>query len=536
MIRSAEKNIMQKEKIRYDSIEADHLKRLAQIGVALSAEKDIDRLMEKILTEARIITRADGGTLYLMSEDGSKIEFAFVQNESLSLNMSAAEGEMTWPPVTLAHPDGSPNHANVSAHVAITGRPVNISDVYAAQNFNCEGPRLFDQKTGYHSQSMLVVPMLNHENDIIGVLQLVNAREPGSGRVFPFSSGSEDLALSLASLAAVSLTNNLLIGQLENLLDSVIQTIAVAIDEKSPYTGGHVRRVADLTMSIAEKINVSHDGHFAQIHFSSDELKELRMAAWLHDIGKITTPDHIVDKSTKLEKVYDRIEEIKTRFEMLKRECQLTVEDAQKKADEQTLRKAEREMRVLDEEYAFLLRLNTGSETVRDEMAEKIRKIGQRKWHTSTQDLPLLTEDEIYNLSIPSGTLNEKERDIINNHAAVTYKMLSRLPFPKKMRRIAEYASAHHEKLDGSGYPSGLKGDQLSLQSRIIALADIFEALTAKDRPYKKGHTVEEALIIMKEMVRDRHIDPDLYGLFIKERIYEEYAKTEFVERKSNGS
>ncbi len=222
------------------SIDADHLKRLAQIGVALSAEKDIDRLLEKILTEVRIITRADGGTLYLMSDDGSELEFAFVQNESLALNMNAAEGEMTWPPVPLTHPDGSPNHANVSAYVAITGRPVNISDVYATQNFNCEGPRLFDQKTGYHSQSMLVVPMRNHENDIIGVLQLVNAREPESGLVIPFSPECEGMALSLASQAAVSLTNNLLIGQLENLLDAFIQTIAVAIDEKSPYTGGHV--------------------------------------------------------------------------------------------------------------------------------------------------------------------------------------------------------------------------------------------------------------------------------------------------------
>ena len=527
---------MQEEKIRHDSIEADHLKRLAQIGVALSAEKDIDRLLEKILTEARIITLADGGTLYLMSEDGSEVEFAFVQNESLALNMSAAEGEMIWPPVPLTHPDGSPNHANVSAHVAITGRPVNISDVYAVQNFNCEGPRLFDQKTGYHSQSMLVVPMRNHENDIIGVLQLVNAREPESGLVIPFSPECEEMALSLASQAAVSLTNNLLIGQLENLLDSFIQTIAVAIDEKSPYTGGHVRRVANLTMSIAEKINDCQEGHFAQIHFSSDELKELRMAAWLHDIGKITTPDHVVDKSTKLEKVYDRMEEIKTRFEMLKRECQRTVKDAQKKADAETLRKAEREIHTLNEECEFLAKLNDGSEIVSEEIAERIRQIARRRWCTSTQVLPLLTEDEIYNLSIPYGTLNDEERDIINNHAAVTYKMLSRLPFPGKLKKIAQYASAHHEKLDGSGYPSGLRGEQLSLQSRIIAVADIFEALTAKDRPYKKGHTVEEALKIMEEMVRDRHIDPDLYGLFIKEKIYEEYAKTELVERKSNSS
>ncbi len=260
------------------------------------------------------------------------------------------------------------------------------------------------------------------------------------------------------------------------------------------------------------------------------------MAAWLHDIGKITTPDHVVDKSTKLEKVYDRMEEIKTRFEMLKQECQRAVKDAQKKADAETLRKAEREIHTLNEECEFLVKLNDGSEIVSDEMSERIRKIARRKWRTSTQDLPLLTQDEIYNLSIPCGTLNDEERDIINNHAIVTYKMLSRLPFPRKLRRIAEYASAHHEKLDGSGYPSGLKGEQPSLQSRIIAVADIFEALTAKDRPYKKGHSVEEALKIMEEMVRDRHIDPDLFELFIQEKIYDEYTKTELTERESNSS
>jgi len=520
---------MQEEKNSGDSIEADHLRRLTQIGVALSAEKDIDRLLEKILTEARTITNADGGTLYMMSDNERELQFAFVQNESMKLNMGGTGDKITWPPVKLNGADGLPNHANVSAHVAITGHPVNIADVYDAPGFNFEGPRAFDQETGYRSQSMLVVPMRDHANNIIGVLQLLNATDPDTDRVIPFSGESQELAWSLASQAAVALTNNLLIAELENLLDAFIQTIAIAIDEKSPYTGGHVRRVADLTMRIAEKINQTSDGHFARICFSDDEMRELRMASWLHDVGKITTPEHVVDKSTKLEKVYDRIEDVKIRFELLKREYQLAINNARKNLDGHSLQDVEREIKALDEEYHFLEQVNNGSEFVQDKMIDRIKQIAQRKWSTSTQTLPMLTEDEIYNLSIRRGTLNDEERNIINNHAAITYKMLAKLPFPRKFQKIAEYAAAHHEKLDGSGYPLGLKGDQLSLQSRIIALADIFEALTAKDRPYKKGKTLGEALKIMEFMVKDQHIDSDLYELFIKEKIHMDYAMMELT-------
>jgi HD-GYP domain-containing protein (c-di-GMP phosphodiesterase class II) len=512
-----------------NSIDADHLRRMTQIGVALSAEKDIDRLLERILMEARTITHADGGTLYLMSDSEKELQFAFIQNESMGMNMGGTGGKITWQPIPMTGADGLPNHSNVSAHVAITQNAVNIEDVYHAPGFNFDGPRAFDQKTGYRTQSMLVVPMRNHDNDIIGVVQLINAKDPKTGRVIPFSGKAQELAWSLASQAAVALTNNLLILELQNLLDAFIQTIAIAIDEKSPYTGGHVRRVADLTMTIAEKINQTSEGYFAGISFSDDQMRELRMAAWLHDVGKITTPESVVDKSTKLEKVHDRIEEVKTRFELLKREYQLIICQAQNKPDVLSPADAERELKTLDEEFEFLRQLNYGSEFTQDKMIERIRQIAKRQWHSGTQTMPLLTENEIYNLSIRRGTLNDEERDIINNHAAVTYKMLTSLPFPRKLKKIAEYAAAHHEKLDGSGYPLGLKGDQLSLQSRIIALADIFEALTAKDRPYKKGKTLGEALKIMEMMVQDHHLDKNLYDLFIQAKIYRDYALKELT-------
>jgi HD-GYP domain-containing protein (c-di-GMP phosphodiesterase class II) len=340
------------------------------------------------------------------------------------------------------------------------------------------------------------------------------------------------MTLSLASQAAVALSNNRLIHDLENLLESFIKTIATAIDEKSPYTGGHVRRVADLTMTIAHKINQIHEGALADVKFSDDQLRELRIAAWLHDVGKITTPEHVVDKSTKLETVHDRIKEIQTRIELLKREYQLEMQYSEINQDhvrEKTSEERAAIIKELDEEFAFLAELNNGSEYTKDEMIARIKEIAKRQWSVNGKTVPLLSEDEIYNLSIRRGTLNDEERNIINNHALVTYKMLSLLPFPKKLRQVAHYAAGHHEKIDGTGYPIGLKGDQLSLQSRIIAIADIFEALTAKDRPYKKGKTLAEALKIMKFMVKEQHIDADLYELFIQEKIYSDYAQRELA-------
>jgi HD-GYP domain-containing protein (c-di-GMP phosphodiesterase class II) len=510
----------------------DQIKRLTQIGTALSAEKNLDHLLEMIVDHARKFTNADAGTLYIMSDDETELTFAIVQNDLLKVRMGGTGEEISWPSIPLKNADDSHNYANVSAYAAISGETVNIPDVYDARGFNFEGTKKFDKGTGYRSKSMLVVPLRNHENDIIGVLQLLNAQDPSTGEVIIFSQESQEMTLSLASQAAVALSNNRLIHDLQNLLESFIKTIATAIDEKSPYTGGHVRRVADLTMAIAQKINQTNEGPFAAIKLSDDQLQELRLAAWLHDVGKITTPEHVVDKARKLETVHDRIYEIRARFELLKREYHLEMQKSTGNQDKNNVKTSEELAEIikqLDEEYKFLAELNNGSEFTRDEMIARINEIGKRTWLVEGQIMPLLSADEITNLSIRRGTLNDEERNIINNHALVTHKMLSQLPFPRKLRHIAEYAAAHHEKIDGTGYPMGLKGDQISLQSRIIAIADIFEALTAKDRPYKVGKTMAEALKIMEFMVKDNHIDAQLYALFIKEKIYEDYMKIKSV-------
>jgi HD-GYP domain-containing protein (c-di-GMP phosphodiesterase class II) len=506
--------------------------RLVQIGAALSAERNLERLFEMIVDEARNFTNADGGTLYIMSDDETELQFAIIQNSTLNVLMGGTGGKITWHPVKLKNPDGSPNYANVSAYAALSGEVVNIPDVYDAEGFNFGGTRQFDAGTGYRSKSMLVVPMRNHQDDIIGVLQLLNSRDTLTGEVITFSLESQKITESLASQAAIALSNSRLILDLEELLESFIKAIATAIDEKSPYTGGHVRRVAELTMAIAKKINETKEGPYAHICFNEDELRELRIAAWLHDVGKVTTPEYVVDKATKLETIVDRIEILKARFEIMKKEHEVAllkqgIANQETQGSENLPSRNNDYMKTLEEDLRFLVNANDGSEFMPKEMIEKVKNIAQKQIVMNGKKQPLLTDNEVYNLSIQRGTLNDEEREIINNHAVVTRKMLAQLPFPKKLRSVPDFAGAHHERLDGTGYPLGLKGDQLPLQARIIALTDIFEALTAKDRPYKKGKTLSEAMKIMSFMVKDNHIDADLFNLFVKECVYLDYAQRE---------
>jgi len=505
---------------------------LTAVGVALSAEKNLDRLLEMILEESQKLTDADGGTLYLMADSGRELHFALIRTDSLGLRMGGTGGKIIWPPVKLYHDDGTPNHANVSAYVALSGKTVNIPDVYSAEGFNFQGTREFDVETGYRSTSMLVVPLRNHENDIIGVLQLINAKKTGGDGTIPFSGEHQEITESLASQAAVALSKNRLIRDLEDLLEAYIRTIAMAIDEKSPYTGGHVRRVAEIAMEIAEKIHAVDKGPFAGISFDEDALRELRMAAWLHDVGKITTPEYIIDKSTKLETITDRIDLLKTRMEVIKRDHEIALMRRYLLSQDLSLPESLREeqerfAREREEDCRFLEKINRGGETASDGEIRRLREMAKRSWEEQGRQQSLISDDEIRNLCIRRGTLNDEERRIINNHAVVTSRMLTQLPFPKKLRRVPDYASAHHERLNGTGYPLGLKGDQLSLQARILALADVFEALTARDRPYKREKTVSEAVKILAAMVEDGHIDGDLFAFFMEKKIYLRHARRE---------
>ena len=510
----------------------EQIRRLTQIGAALSAESNIERLLEMILEEAKRFTNADGGTLYIMSDDEKRLHFAIVETDSLNVRMGGLSGEITWPPVELYNEHGDPNYANVSSYSALSGNVVNIADVYNIDEYNFEGTRQYDAETGYRSQSMLVIPMRNHENDIIGILQLINARDRENGGTIPFSLFSQELTESLASQAAIALTKNRLIMDLQNLFESFIKTIATAIDEKSPYTGDHGRRVVALTMMIAEEINEMNHGPFESVFFNKDQMNELRIAAWLHDVGKVAIPEYVMDKSTKLTTVHDRIDLLRTRIEILKRDIEndvLRKELARRGGynEESLINRCRHKINNLEDDYEFLASVNGGVECMTDDQVMRLTKIGRKSWMVNGKKQSLLTEDEMRNLVIRRGTLTDEERAIVNNHAAITSRMLSQMPFPKKLKNIPCYAGSHHECLNGRGYPLGLKAEDIPIQSRILALADVFEALTASDRPYRRGNTLSQAVSILECMVRDDHLDADLFDLFINRKIHLDYAKKE---------
>lgn len=498
------------------------LEELNEIGVALSSERDIHRLLETILVAAKRITHADAGTLYLVDAEAQVLRFEIIRTDSLGIAMGGASGEpITFPPVPLYDKEGRPNHAAVAAHAALSGETVDIPDAYAAEGFDFSGTKAFDSRTGYRSTSFLTVPMRNHEDEIIGVLQLINAIDRASGAIVPFSRDDRHLAESLASQAAVALTNRRLMQQLESLFESLIGLINTAIDDKSPYTGGHCARVPVLTMLLAEAVNRTRDGPLADFTMSERDRYELKIAGLLHDCGKITTPVHVVDKATKLETLFDRIHLVDARFEVLKRDAEIALLKGEIIEAEYRARIAQ-----LDDDRAFLRRSNAGSEKTAEADQARVRTIAAYAWRDENgEPAPFLSEDEVKNLTVPFGTLTAEERQVINHHIDVTIKMLEALPWPRHLKNVPEYAGGHHERMDGKGYPRGLTREQMSLQARMMGIADIFEALTAKDRPYKKGKTLTESLAILGKFKLGGHIDPDLFDVFVREKVYLAYAE-----------
>ena len=505
------------------------LDQLNAIGASLSAERDINRLLEAILTAAKTITRADGGTLYRLTEEKT-LRFEIVRTSSLKYYLGGTTGNpVPFYPIQL-YKDGKPNQTMVAAQAALTGTTINIADAYTAEGFDFTGTRAFDAKTGYRSKSFLTVPMRNHEGETIGVLQLINAQDPRSGEIVAFSASDQRLAESLASQAAVALANRMLINQLESLFESFISLINGAIDEKSPYTGGHCQRVPVLTMLLAEAVNETTEGPLAQFRMTDKDRYELKIAGLLHDCGKVTTPVHVVDKATKLETIFDRVQLIDTRFEVLKRD--LEIESLKRRASMSRMEMADDEARLrdelrrLDEDRKFLHACNIGSERMRDEDIEHVKRIARYRWRdVSGHEADFLTADEVRNLTIRAGTLTEDERKIINHHIVATIKMLESLPWPRHLTNVPEYAGGHHERMDGKGYPRGLTREQMSVQARCMGIADIFEALTAKDRPYKKGKTLSESLQILGRMKENHHVDPDLFDVFVRRKVYRRYAE-----------
>jgi HD-GYP domain-containing protein (c-di-GMP phosphodiesterase class II) len=502
---------------------------LYRIGIALSAEKNKDRLMESILLEAKTLCNADGGTLYV--REGETLRFAIMRSDTLGIALGGTTGEpITLPPLSMIDErTGEPNYRNVATATALMRRSFNIEDAYAAQGFDFSGTKEFDARNNYRSRSFLTIPLVNREDYVIGVLQLLNAVDPRTGALSAFSSEQQTIVEALASQAGIALDNQILLDGQRELLESFIQMIAAAIDAKSPYTGGHCERVPVLTLMLAESACQAKDGPLAGFELSPEEWYELKIAAWLHDCGKVTTPVHVMDKATKLETIFDRIEVVRARFETLKREVELDFWRglAERGPDARAALDAERAARLaeLEADLALIETSNVGGEFLSPEKQERIRAIARRRYVQAGQAGSLLTPEEVENLTVSRGTLTEGERIIINGHMVQTIRMLESLPFPRNLQRVPEYAGGHHEKMDGTGYPRGLYAGDMSIPARMMAIADVFEALTAQDRPYKSGKKLSEAMRIMGFMKRDCHLDPVLFDHFVTSGVYREYAR-----------
>jgi HD-GYP domain-containing protein (c-di-GMP phosphodiesterase class II) len=550
----------------------EQLASLVENGLLLASERDRNKLLRHILMAGKRICNADAATLYLKTDSGG-LRFALRSRSDILPSIE----------IPLVDPDtGLPDEHHVCTYVALHNRSVFIDDVYEESRFDLSGTRYFDAESGYRTVSMLTVPMAPRGGEVIGVLQFINAQDRKSGAVVAFSRQDSGFVEALAAQAAVALENHNLMAAQNELIDAMVRILAGAIDAKSAHTGGHCERVPQLAMMLADEACKLDHGPLADFNFASaDEWREFRIGAWLHDCGKVTTPEHIVDKATKLEVIYNRIHEVRLRFEILRRDAEIARLEALLSGGDPTVADAgfQHSVRELEADFAFVAQCNIGGETLAEESIARLRQIAGRTWLRHFDDrlglsneelarvellpataLParellladkqqhliprpesraldpsygfrmtvpehLYNQGELYNLSVSRGTLTAEDRYKINEHIMQTIVMLEQLPFPKTLRRVPEYAGTHHETLRGSGYPRGLAREQLSIPARIMAIADIFEALTACDRPYKKAKTMSESIAILAKLRDSDHIDPDLFDLFLTSGLYRRYGE-----------
>ena len=511
------------------------IERLSHIGAALSSEHHVDDLLEQIVLAAQELTGAEGGTLFLVDHDHAQLLWTIVQNDPMGIHFGGSSSAKPDP--VIFSPIGLDQTNQACVHAALTGESLHIEDVYDEFDaFDFEGPLRFDAQTGYRTTSMLVVPLTHFEVGIIGVLQLINARDP-DGAVVPFSEVAQMLTQSLASMASVAVQNARLFETLHLQFEAFIETIAAAIDTKSAYTAGHVRRVVDLTMHIARAVDADTEV-FGDVQFDADALDALRIASWMHDIGKIATPEYVVDKATKLSTIHDRIDLVSARYALAQSQARERHAHAMftlarggqwtEQAQEAARQELEGELVQMRDELAFLKSCNAGAEFMSQDRVERLADIATRTV-LSVDGLcePILTQDELYNLGIRKGTLTPEEIQVIRDHAKLSYKMLSSLPFERHLQRVPEIAGGHHERPNGTGYPRGIGGDALSIEARILAVADIFEALTAADRPYKKPTPLSGVARILGSMTAHDELDARIVRLAMQAGVFDDYASRE---------
>ena len=493
---------------------------IMKINLAFSSQHDKNILLEDILTLTRNLTNADAGTLYIKSKDEKYLSFKVVHNNTLNIKMGGTKNNLNWPDLPIFEENGKTNNEMVAVVCANEKRIINIPDVYKTNKYKFEGTKDFDIKTSYRSKSMLVIPLINHDNEVIGVLQLINKIK--NGEIINFNKLDEKVIISLASQAAMALTNMQLITSLEDFIDAFVTTIAKAIDTKSPYTSDHIGKVEEIALLVAKAIS-DDNTIYKKIKYSENDYKQLSLAAWMHDIGKISMPEHIMDKATKLEKIFDRIHLIEQRFEVIKLNKEIEYLKNQTPRTEY-----ENFINEINNDIEFIKRINFGGEFLSEEDIQKLENISKKVYIKNDGEIiSFISEDEFYNLSIKKGTLTKEEIEIIRNHAQLSLDMISGLPFPKKYKDVLNIACNHHEKLNGLGYPRGLKAEEISLEDRIMILADIFEALTASARPYKDAMKLSKVKDILSSMANKGELDKELIDFFFNHKILHEYSKNE---------
>jgi response regulator RpfG family c-di-GMP phosphodiesterase len=548
----------------------DKLEYLIQTGLELGQERDRITLLRKILFGGKILLNCDAGTLYIVTE-----------HKTLRFAQRTKSDELPSLEIPLYDETGAPVENYMATWCALHNEPIIVDDVYSETRFDSSGAKKMDAESGYRTVSMLTVPLSPREGEVIGVLQFLNALDPETGTVIPFRPELLRFVTAMATQAAVALDNVQLIEAQKELLDAMIKLIAGAIDAKSHYTGGHCERVPELAVMLAEAASAVNEGPLAAFSFNTDEeWREFRIGAWLHDCGKVTTPEYVVDKASKLETIYNRIHEVRMRFEVLLRDARISqLESIAAGTDPvEALARYDARRAKLTDDFAFIAECNLGGESMVPEKLERLKRIAEETWLRHYDDrigipneelkrypdeqatLPaieklladkphhiILRSDrqspdpkwgfkikvpenlynygEVYNLSIGRGTLTEEERFKITEHVIQSMMMLEQLPLPKNMRRIPEYAGTHHETLTGSGYPRKMVEAEITIPMRIMAIADVFEALTASDRPYKKTKTLSESINVLSFLKKDRHIDPALFDLLLTSGVYRLYAE-----------
>ena len=492
---------------------------LQNISLMLTKERNFDKLFGYVLDAATEYANAEGATIYMVDDDLRVLRFIKVYNSAMNVSLNV--DEINWPPIPLYMAESEPNLKNLAALCYHHKSSYNIPDVYEQRIFDNSGTLKYDKLNSYRTRSIVAIPMLDHKNQIIGVIQLVNARD-NEGNIIAFVPNEIDNLEVLASFSAILMNNQLLIKNIQTSFHQFISSIAWAIDKKAKHFSGHIARVSELVVLFADEINSCKSGKskFTNFEFTEDELEEINIAGLMHDLGKIITPMHILDKSSKLQKITDRIELVSERIDHIRSIAEMKCDYA----SGEELAEFKSILLKIDQYEKFLVATNPGRNYLTDDDLEMLAEIYQFRFLHKGKERRILSEDEYYNLLIRGGTLNPEDIKIIREHVGVTGEMLAQIKFPAYLSNAPLYAKLHHEKLNGKGYPDGLTKEYIPLQARILALSDVFEALTAT-RPYKKSKKLSETYKILANMVADNEIDNDLYQFALEQDIFLKYAR-----------